>query len=530
MTFRKGDTSVEMQQPAARKLLWALILVFCLVLLTVTWRGLELLRHQEEQLRTAAAYQATGNLALTLAEHSGRTFAEVDHLLGFLAQSYLAGGSVDELNILSLGMQNSQKNLFNLVGVLNAEGHLIASGQRPFNPVYSGDRDWFVYHRDHPESDGLLISDPLLGRATNLWYIPLTRRIEDSQGRFQGVVIASVNPAYFLSLYQSLDMGKKNIIALTKSDGTILTGQVSQQELPFSILFSKAAKIIAQHTRADGPFDCLWAPDYDDILRLTTIAPVEGHDIYMMVGVSQAETLAPALHSYRYQRRYAVVFTLLILAFLGALGLTDIRRSRAEKLLRRYAIVDSLTGVFNRNYFEDYLQRHPRDSQGHYAVVVADIDGLKLINDTLGHQAGDDLLIRAARLLEVSFAPPAVVCRIGGDEFAVITSQEPEYTAQRCQLLRESMADDHLQSTGITLSISVGFATGRRPLSELYKEADNHMYREKLHRQGSNRSKIIQTMMRLLAAKDNITEEHAGRMVEYEIGRASCRERVFLTV
>jgi diguanylate cyclase (GGDEF)-like protein len=506
---------VQIERHYARTVLWILILVFCLALLGITWRGLELLQKRELTIRTDAAYKETANLSLTLAEHAGRTFFEVDHLLNFLGQNYQAGNNIEELHLLSFAIQNSQKNLFNLVGIIDDQGHLIASGQRPFVPVYSGDRDWFIFHRDHPGDTNLLISDPLLGRATNLWYIPITKRIENQNGRFLGVAIASVNPHYFLELYQSLDVGNNNIIALTKADGTILAGQIDRKALPFSILFTRAAGIIDQRRKVHDTFNCLWAPDYDDILRLTTMSPIAGQNIYTIVGVSQTEALAPARKSHRNFQQLAIVFTVLIVVFLTALMLTDARRGKAEKLLKQYAIIDSLTGLYNRNYFEDYLARHQKEATGHSAVVVADIDGLKLINDTLGHQAGDDLLIRTAHLLEVYFAPPALVCRIGGDEFAVMTASNPETAAKRCQLLRESLSGEHLQSTGIALSISIGFATGKNTLKELYKEADNHMYREKLHRQGSNRSKIIQTMMQLLAEKDNITEEHAERMVEY---------------
>jgi len=80
---------------------------------------------------------------------------------------------------------------------------------------------------------------------------------------------------------------------------------------------------------------------------------------------------------------------------------------------------DALTGVYKRAYFEKEMHRLEKETVP-VGIIVCDVDGLKLVNDTLGHDSGDALLIAAARTIKESFRDGDVVARIGGDEFAVL--------------------------------------------------------------------------------------------------------------
>ena len=81
---------------------------------------------------------------------------------------------------------------------------------------------------------------------------------------------------------------------------------------------------------------------------------------------------------------------------------------------------DVLTELYNRSYFEQEMRRIEEGRYQSAGIVVCDIDGLKRINDTLGHQAGDEILRASAKVIKESFRRSDVVARIGGDEFAVI--------------------------------------------------------------------------------------------------------------
>jgi len=149
-------------------------------------------------------------------------------------------------------------------------------------------------------------------------------------------------------------------------------------------------------------------------------------------------------------------------------------------------------------------------------LIICDVDGLKIVNDTLGHNTGDAILKAVAKILKDSFRSGDLVARIGGDEFAVLL---PDRTAQAfevdCRRIRESINRYNTENPTVPISLSIGFAVSKETppdMNALFKEADNNMYREKLHRQKSTRSAIVQALIKALEARDFITEGHGDRL------------------
>ena len=193
-------------------------------------------------------------------------------------------------------------------------------------------------------------------------------------------------------------------------------------------------------------------------------------------------------------------------------------RIEAEGLLQFRSFHDSLTGLYNRTYFEEEMRRCDMRRSGAVTIFVFDVDGLKLINDTLGHDRGDMLLVKVAQLLQSCFRESDIVARIGGDEFAALVADADEAQAKLiyARIYQEIERWNNTRDQEI-LSLSIGFSASAQPeikMRELYKRADDNMYREKLHRRQSNRSAIVDTVMKLLEARDFITEGHADRMQE----------------
>ena len=191
-------------------------------------------------------------------------------------------------------------------------------------------------------------------------------------------------------------------------------------------------------------------------------------------------------------------------------------RRLIEEKMNFLSFHDVLTGLYNRTYFEEELTRLERRREGAVGLILFDLDGLKLVNDSFGHEQGDQLLVRTAALIEGCFREADIVARIGGDEFAVII-RDATADIMEAAIARVSAEVNGLQNREqrIPLSLSAGYAfTGDKTvvMRNLFREADNNMYREKLHRSQSARSAIVQTVMSLLEARDFITEGHADRL------------------
>lgn len=201
-------------------------------------------------------------------------------------------------------------------------------------------------------------------------------------------------------------------------------------------------------------------------------------------------------------------------------------RKRVEQQLKYQAVRDPVTGLYNRTYFEIQMTRLVDPALQPVGLIMCDLDGLKYVNDTIGHDAGDHLLADLATLIGDTFTGNEIVARIGGDEFAVILPNTDE-AALSASRLRFKDAIDTYNNSGpkIPLCVSIGTAITGPSLSiyGLFKAADNSMYREKLHSQNSSRSSVVQALKKALEARDFVTEGHAARLRDLTIQLArSC--------
>ena len=151
---------------------------------------------------------------------------------------------------------------------------------------------------------------------------------------------------------------------------------------------------------------------------------------------------------------------------------------------------DELTGLLNLRGFRMLAEqaiRMARRSHAPFSIVYVDLDRLKKINDSLGHDTGSTFLVATARLLQCTFRESDVIARIGGDEFAVagqFSQQEIAEAARRLQFSAEN--GPHSRGQIIPLSLSIGYATAADPhdtdFDELLQEADKAMYQQKRSR------------------------------------------------
>ncbi|WHH60697.1 HD domain-containing phosphohydrolase [Petroclostridium sp. X23] len=191
-------------------------------------------------------------------------------------------------------------------------------------------------------------------------------------------------------------------------------------------------------------------------------------------------------------------------------------RDHVENRLKYISLHDALTNVFNRTYFEQVVQHLDSNNLGRTGALLCDLDGLKLINDTMGHDSGDNILIDAAKVIEKSLSGKHSLFRIGGDEFAILIENTTEtYLQAIYRSIKHNIENHNKQDHELYLSLSIGYAVKKNEstkMEDVLKEADNMMYKEKLHSSQSKRSAIVKTLMKALEERDFITEGHAERL------------------
>ena len=217
-----------------------------------------------------------------------------------------------------------------------------------------------------------------------------------------------------------------------------------------------------------------------------------------------------------------VIVTSLILYFLIYGLLKKVEKSEEKNLYLSYS--DALTGFYNRHYYEMEIKRIYLEMKPPISIMIADVNGLKMINDAFGHKAGDDFLQKSAEVIRRSSRPDDIVVRWGGDEFVILL---PHTTSEEAGALAGQIRDGCYQENvnHIRVSISLGWATKvsfSQELSEILKLAEDEMYRQKIIQNEGLRRNIINTIMNTLYERNPKEEEHSQRVGEIaeKIGKA----------
>lgn len=159
------------------------------------------------------------------------------------------------------------------------------------------------------------------------------------------------------------------------------------------------------------------------------------------------------------------------------------QRREMEEELAYISLHDGLTGLYNRSQFEREMESFRIATPASLGILVCDLNGLKLLNDTLGHPEGDKILLKASALLQKLFAGVGMLARIGGDEFVVLfRNAHPEFMASVCEVARDALAQANEGEDDAPISFACGVAYGEGDslsADSLFKAADEMMYRDK---------------------------------------------------
>jgi diguanylate cyclase (GGDEF)-like protein/PAS domain S-box-containing protein len=189
-------------------------------------------------------------------------------------------------------------------------------------------------------------------------------------------------------------------------------------------------------------------------------------------------------------------------------------RKQMEMKLEYLSYHDQLTGLYNRRYFEEELKRLDVQRNLPLTIVMADVNGLKLINDSFGHAVGDELLKKVSEVMKKGFRADDIIARLGGDEFVVLLPKIDNYdTEQIVKRIKAFALKENVGSIGI--SISFGWETKNNNdenVQEVLKKAEDHMYKKKLFDSPSMRGKTINAIISTLHEKNKREEAHSHRV------------------
>ena len=373
--------------------------------------------------------------------------------------------------------------------VLNATGDIVISSRSTTpTPINLADRDYFQVHQYRPDI-GLYISRPFKGRLEHREdSIALSRRLTDEDGKFAGVVAGTLRLSYFRDLFSRLNVGRRGLFALVRSDGTILMRHPSTDGA-YDIGGSFRDMPIFQRILSERSGSFTGRSTISGVDRLLTFTQIG--ELPLFVAVSQA---VDDIYAEWWRRAIAIGSVTLMLAVIIIVLATMFRR--AQRVLAAVAVTDGLTGLANRRCFEQMLQlewQRAARTNTPLALLMIDVDNFKAFNDQNGHWRADEVLREFGRLLKSCGKRPGdLAARYGGEEFAVILPNTDTRSASVvAERIRVGMLERAQNVDSPTVSIGVASMRPRpdRYAAALLKAADTALYRAKAN--GRNRCETL---------------------------------------
>jgi diguanylate cyclase (GGDEF)-like protein len=447
---------------------------------------------QDRVATRAAAIQSSQNILRALENDISRSIRVYDLSLQGVIEA------MQEPGFENLSISTRQRLLFDRSStadylgsmlVLDARGNIVYdSGADIPRTQNFADRDYFKVQEARPDV-GLYVSRPYYSRLRGGdESIAISRRLSNADGSFAGVVMGAMRLAYFRDRFDTLSLGRGGSISLLRSDGVLL---MRDPYVATDIGRDMRAAPNVQRILQEGSGVVVGYGSLDSINRIYIFGRVPRLPMVLSLGLSNATIMAPWDRKFWTIAPITLVLCGGIVALLYLFQRELLLRREAEAVLAARAETDGLTGLANRRSFDEALDVEWRAAARDglpLALLFIDVDHFKALNDTQGHQAGDDFLKLLARTLKAQARRPRdLVARYGGEEFCILMpGQDTAGAHGMAETVRAA-----IQSLGVrneandigVATVSVGVAclrpgAGQRSAA-LVEQADAALYRAK---------------------------------------------------
>jgi diguanylate cyclase (GGDEF)-like protein len=488
------------------------VILVCVILMAITawnaWRGYE----QEMQ----DAETATENMARALSQQADDTFRLAGVTLAGISERVSRDGVSPEallrLHELFELLVSEQPELTGLY-IVDKEGNWLVNASVPpgSNNV---NREYFIHHKYDVDLSPY-VGVPVLSRLPHRWVIPVSRRLDDRNGQFFGVVVAAIELDYFNRFYSGYDIGRDGAILLMLNRGPLLT---RWPLLPDSIGKDMAGgPVLRMRTTLRDSGNAIVIAPSDGVERLIGYDHL-GHFPAVAVAALSKQEILSGWYKATLTQGAAILVVVGVLGFLGSRLVAQIGlRMQAEEearhageamltlnhTLEKLALQDGLTGLANRRQFDTVFENElsrARRSVNSLALIMIDVDCFKRYNDIYGHLAGDECLRKISRIiLTAEVRAGDLAARYGGEEFAVLLpSTDVQGALKVAEEIRQAVWKLAIKHEGnaygvVTISAGVDAFTpvaGTDTSSILIAAADEALYEAKLG--GRNQTRTYQ--------------------------------------
>lgn len=465
-----------------------------LLLLIVIWSSAFALIRARQDSDLLLARESARDMAETYHAQLLRALHEIELTLSVVA--YAQEQHTPELAIRTLSDRGMlPPSILFSVSVYDDAGRFLASNTSNSSDLSA---QTLAEITQHSRDDEIWISAPEFDEAEQRWHLTFARSWPAADDNGQTLVTITTDAEFFVASYEITRLGVSGLLALIHDNGRMLVRRTGDTvDIDGPLITSE----VPQALRAGTGELVEFAHPFDNINRLYATQQLFGFPLTLVTGVSVSEQLADGLALSRGITTLAAFASLILALVMTLLGRYSyqLHQSRLQVLqqqiehsrkVEHMAFHDGLTGLPNRSLFSRLVSQSileaKRDKQ-QFALLFLDLDKFKLINDTLGHEAGDDLLIEVARRVRNSIRESDVVARLGGDEFIALLrniNKTDEVVEIANKVLQAVCQPYMLQShqTVITISIGISFYP-EDGLDEqtLTRNADSAMYFAKQH-------------------------------------------------